>query len=110
MRLRWAIALFLAFFLAAIVCRIVQALPRDHTPSGDFTFNSANAVPRGLTWDGTYYRVLDSGNGGDNRVYAYDSSGSAGSSVLGDSRARWRQRPTFVRNSVQPGAAPALNL
>ena len=44
----------------------------DHVPSQDFTLTSDNSSPTGITWDGTEYRVLDSG---DDKVYTYNRSG-----------------------------------
>ena len=50
--------------------------PWSHSVTGvtftwDFTLKSENSSPTGITWDGTYYRVLD----GDRNVYAYDLNG-----------------------------------
>ena len=42
-------------------------------PPWTLASHSANSAPRGITWDGTYYRVVDSA---DDKVYTYTSSGT----------------------------------
>ena len=39
---------------------------------GTSALAAANGNPRGITWDGTYLRVLDRD---DDKVYTYDASG-----------------------------------
>ena len=41
----------------------------------DFDLTSANTNPRGIAWDGTYYRVVDIDFGGTDKVYTYDAQG-----------------------------------
>ena len=43
-----------------------------YVSSSNFSLTSANGAPSGITWDGTYYRVLDSV---DDKVYTYDANG-----------------------------------
>ena len=47
--------------------------PGDYVSGQDFDLAAGNGTAHGMTWDGTYYRVVD--HGGD-KVYTYNSSGS----------------------------------
>ena len=40
-----------------------------YQPTQDFILTTANSSPGGITWDGTYFRVVDAT---DDKVYTYD--------------------------------------
>ena len=62
-----------ALAAALLAASVVLAAPGDHISPADFNLTAANDHPVGITWDGTYLRVLDSS---DNKVYSYTSSGT----------------------------------
>ena len=70
---RRAVGLIFALLVATLAVGIVHADLGDHQPGDDFGLVSANDNSDGITWDGSYFRVLDAG---DDKVYTYTSSGT----------------------------------
>ena len=68
---KWAFGLVAAVLLMAPTVGLLYA---GYTSAQDFNLASDNSNPRGMTWDGTYYRVVDST---DDKVYTYSSSGTS---------------------------------
>ena len=68
-----ALSLLVALVLAVLVAGVAQAAVGDPVSDQDFDLAASNADPAGTTWDGTYFRVVDSG---DDKVYTYNSSGT----------------------------------
>ena len=68
-----------ALFLAVLVMawgydgpRAAQADLGDYAMSEDFNLVAANTEPTGMTYDGTYFRVVDSD---ENKIFSYTSAG-----------------------------------
>ena len=70
---RRALGLISPFLAAALAVSVAFAAVGDHISAQDFDLHSSNYTPKGITWDGTHFYVMDDGN---NRFVRYTSSGT----------------------------------